>query len=82
MLYALKPEWSYRMNADFEDHAEHEYMGFVQANPELARQPFDSLFREEYGPHGTMADVFRQIGYDERKHKEESLMRLKEPRFA
>jgi len=82
LLYALKPEWSYRMNADFEDHAEHEYMGFVQANPELAKQPFDSLFREDYGPHSTMADVFRQIGYDERKHKEESLMRLREPRFA
>ena len=26
LLFVLKPKWSYGLNADFEDHAEHEYM--------------------------------------------------------
>ncbi|MDH4247900.1 MAG: hypothetical protein OEW39_08790 [Deltaproteobacteria bacterium] len=82
LLYAINPALSYRMNADFEDHAEHEYMTFVQNNPDLAKLPFDSMFREDYGPFANMADVYRQIGYDERKHKEESLIRLSEPRYA
>ncbi|HLH59167.1 MAG TPA: alternative oxidase, partial [Streptosporangiaceae bacterium] len=25
LMFIVKPEWSYRLNADFEDHAEHEY---------------------------------------------------------
>ena len=29
LLYVIRPAWSYRLNADFEDHAEHEYMEFV-----------------------------------------------------
>ena len=82
LLYVIKPSLSYALNADFEDHAEHEYMAFVEAHPELAEEPFESLFKEDYGNFSTMADVFRQIGYDERVHKEESLMRLGEPRFA
>src|SRR5882672_614915 len=28
LLYVIRPTWSYRLNADFEDHAEHEYMEF------------------------------------------------------
>lgn len=82
LLYVIKPSLSYGLNADFEDHAEHEYMAFVAANPELADEPFDSQFREDYGAFETMADVFRQIGYDERMHKEESLQRLDSARFA
>ena len=27
LLFLVAPEWSYRLNAHFEDHAEHEYMG-------------------------------------------------------
>ena len=26
LLYVMKPAWSYALNADLEDHAEHEYM--------------------------------------------------------
>ena len=29
LLYVFRPAASYRMNADFEDHAEHEYVAFV-----------------------------------------------------
>ncbi|MGH3792740.1 MAG: alternative oxidase, partial [Pseudonocardiaceae bacterium] len=29
LLFVVNPSWSYRLNADFEDHAEHEYMTMV-----------------------------------------------------
>ena len=82
LLYVARPARSYQLNADFEDHAEHEYMEFVREHPELEAEPFESVFRADYGPFGSLADVFRQIGYDERVHKEESLARLANARFA
>ena len=33
LLYAVRPAWSYRLNADFEDHAEHEYALLVRGAP-------------------------------------------------
>ena len=33
VLYLLKPASSQRLNADFEDHAEHEYALFVEERP-------------------------------------------------
>ncbi|MEX2627600.1 MAG: alternative oxidase [Ilumatobacteraceae bacterium] len=81
LLYVIRPGWSYRLNADFEDHAEHEYMLFVSENPQLADRPYDGLFAAEYGRFDTLADLFRQIGYDERVHKEESLAAMERPRF-
>ena len=82
LLYVIKPSLSYKLNADFEDHAEHEYMSFVESHPELADMPFESMFEKDYGKYASLADVFRQIGFDERVHKEESVVRLSEPRFA
>ncbi len=82
LLYVLKPAWSYKLNADFEDHAEHEYALFVQENPQLKHVPYNGLFAKEYGRFDSLADLFRQIGHDERVHKEESLARLSEPRFC
>lgn len=76
LLYVLKPAWSYRLNADFEDHAEHEYALFVDENPHLGLTGYDGLFCEDYGRFDSLADLFRQIGHDERVHKEESLARL------
>ena len=81
LLYVLKPAWSYRLNADFEDHAEHEYAAFVAENPELEDTPYDGLFVESYGRFESVADLFRQIGHDERVHKEESLARMADARF-
>ena len=63
------------------DHAEHEYALFVQEHPELEDVPYDGMFAEEYGRFDSLADLFRQIGHDERVHKEESLARMGEPRF-
>ncbi len=82
LLYVIKPRWSYAMNADFEDHAEHEYMEFVKANPQFETMPFDSDFKADYGDFKDVADLFRQIGLDERMHKEESLARIEKARFA
>jgi hypothetical protein len=81
LLYVLHPAWSYRLNVDFEDHAEHEYALFVQENPALEGRPYDGVFAEDYGRFDSRADLFRQIGFDERVHKEESLLRMGEPRF-
>ena len=81
LLYVLRPDWSYRLNADFEDHAEHEYMALVAEHPEWETEPFDSDFAADYAELETVADLFRQIGYDERLHKQESVARMGEPRF-
>ncbi len=82
LLYVIDPRLSYRLNADFEDHAEHEYMEFVREHPELEDRPFVSEFKADYGNLATLADVLRQIGLDERHHKLESLARIEAPRFS
>jgi len=81
ILYVIKPSWSYSLNAQFEDHAEHEYMEFVAENPQLEREGFKSLFGVDYGSFENVADLFRQIAYDERMHKEESLEAIAMARF-
>ncbi|MFQ5898170.1 MAG: alternative oxidase [Candidatus Methylomirabilia bacterium] len=80
-LYVIRPRWSYLLNVHFEDHAEHEYMEFVAENPALESEPFESVFAEDYGQFASLADLFRQIGYDERVHKLESLDRVESARF-
>jgi len=82
LLFVLRPDWSYRLNADFEDHAEHEYMHLVTEHPEWETTPFDSDFAADYGSFDSVADLFRQIGHDERFHKEESIAALASPRFS
>jgi ubiquinol oxidase len=81
ILYAVRPAWSYRLNADFEDHAEHEYALLVQEHPEWEHTPFSGSFSDDFGTYGSLADLFRQIGYDERLHKEESEANMRSPRF-
>jgi hypothetical protein len=81
LLYICWPAASYRLNAAFEDHAEHDYMLFVTEHPEWEAQPYDGSFQASYGHRGSLADLFRQIGHDERMHKLESLAALDEPRL-
>ena len=76
LLYALKPAWSHRLNADFEDHAEHEYALLVAEHPEWESTPYRSDICAGYGRFASLADVFRQIGHDERLHKQESEQHL------
>jgi hypothetical protein len=80
-LYVVNPKWSYRLNADFEDHAEHEYALLVQENPEWETMPYESAFSDDFGEYDSRADLFRQICHDERLHKEESEARMTAPRF-
>ena len=81
LLYVLHPAWSYQLNADFEDHAEHEYMTLVTEHPEWEKQPFTSAFEADYGSFESLADLFRQIGHDERVHKQESVAQMRQPHF-
>lgn len=81
LLFLIVPAASYRLNADFEDHAEHEYMAFVAAHPELETRPWDCPEAAGYGRFASVADLVRQIGCDERQHKDESLARMAEPRL-
>ncbi|RTL65486.1 MAG: hypothetical protein EKK42_20970 [Pseudonocardiaceae bacterium] len=81
LLFVVRPAWSYRLNADFEDHAEHEYMHLVQEHPEWETTPFESDFAADYGEFDSVADLFRQIGHDERVHKLESEEAMSGARF-
>ena len=45
LLYICWPAVSYRLNAAFEDHAEHDYMLFVTEHPEWEAQPYDGSFQ-------------------------------------
>jgi len=80
VMYAVKPAWSHRLNADFEDHAEHSYAELVDANPEFDVTPYESQLCAEYGSFDSLGDLFRQIGHDERCHKRESEQHLLQPR--
>jgi ubiquinol oxidase len=82
LLLVVRPQWAYRLNADFEDHAENEYMTFVAAHPELETQPDPGIYAAQYGRCRSMADLFRQIGHDERVHKLDSLANLQAPQDA
>jgi hypothetical protein len=76
LLYVIRPAWSHRLNADFEDHAEHEYALLVKENPQWEHTPYTTEQCAEYGSFASLADVFRQIGHDERMHKQESELNL------
>jgi hypothetical protein len=49
---------------------------------EQVRTLLAQYFRKDYGVFNSDADLFRQIGLDERQHKDESLSRIKEARFS
>lgn len=81
-LYALQPARSYRLNADFEDHAEHEYALLVQDRADWEDVPYDGQFTQDFGDFDSLADLFRQISFDERLHKLESEHMMASPRFS
>jgi hypothetical protein len=82
VLYVLQPRWSYRLNADFEDHAEHEYALLVDEHPEWETEPYRGSFVDDFGRYDSLADLFRQISHDERLHKLESEAMMAAPRFS
>jgi len=81
LLYVIEPARSYLLNANFEDHAEHEYAEFVAETPQFETEPFKSRLESDYGSYASLADLFRQIALDERMHKEESLAYVDKGRF-
>ena len=79
-LVSIRAAW--QLNAEFEDHAEHEYAQFVEEHPELESQEVVSdVVHDGRGPeggrYGSWADVFRRVGLDEREHSEASLRQLR-----
>ena len=54
----------------------------VSRRPQWEDTPFTSEFVEDFGRYASLADLFRQIGYDERLHKLESEANLAAPRFS
>jgi ubiquinol oxidase len=63
-------------------HAEHEYALLVDEHPEWETTPFTSAFADDFGQYASLADLFRQIGYDERLHKLQSEAAMNAPRFS
>lgn len=77
LLYVLRPAASYKLNADFEDHAMRQYAHFVAENPEFDETPWESTYKGDYGFHVTVADMLRQIARDEEQHKDHSVAYLR-----
>ena len=82
ILYAIKPRMSYKLNAEFEDHAEHEYMQYVKDHPEHDSELWESAFKDDYGNFETVSNLLRNIGLDERIHKKRSLDLIDKARFS
>jgi demethoxyubiquinone hydroxylase (CLK1/Coq7/Cat5 family) len=75
LLVRIQPGRSYRLNADIEDHAEHEYAALVEEHPEWEARPYDESATPAYGVYESRNDVLRQISLDEREHKRRSIER-------
>jgi hypothetical protein len=75
VLVRVQPDRSYRLNADIEDRAEHEYAAFVAEHPEWEVRAYDSNGAPTYGAYESRNDVLRQISLDEREHKRRSIER-------
>ncbi len=73
LLARLDIRRAFYLNAEFEDHAEHTYMKFVQDHPELETMKVESAEAQRMGPFESWADVFRRIALDERDHMNNSL---------
>ena len=82
ILFVLRPKWSYRLNADFEDHAAHEYAALVDEHPEWETEPFASFFESDFGAYDSLADMFRQICHDETIHRLESEIMMTQSRYV
>ena len=73
LIFRTNPAWSYKMNAAFESHAEHEYMRMAADHPEWDEEPVDSVYFDRYPRQNTLNDLLRRIALDERDHMNHSL---------
>ncbi|MFB4319596.1 hypothetical protein [Actinomadura sp. 21ATH] len=53
----------------------------ARAHPRGQGSPWDAPRAAEYGRYASVADLLRQIGHDERVHKQDSLVHIRAPRF-
>ncbi len=74
LLAAVNISRAFLFNAEFEDHAEHVYAGFVEDHPEWDEQPVGPGLVRGYGDFQRWGDVFRRIGLDERDHMNNSFV--------
>ncbi|HMB01440.1 MAG TPA: alternative oxidase [Spirochaetota bacterium] len=77
IIYRLRPQWSFAMNAAFEAHAEHEYMLLAREQPQWNKEKINSRYFKYYPRQRTLGDLVKRIGLDERRHKNESLDEMK-----
>lgn len=82
LLYVIAPRLSYALNADFEDHAEHTYLTYVETHPELAQEPWRTEIGADYAELPTIGALLCRIARDEREHRDHSLQHLRRPRFS
>lgn len=83
VVHFFKPEWSYKLNADFEHHAENAYKQFVEDNPHFKEQKVESSFFKYYGKEfDNLADLLLSFAEDERHHKQESLALIEKMKNA
>lgn len=73
IIFFIKPEWSFAMNAAFESHAEHEYMKMAVSHPEWDSESVESVHFDKYPRQKSLADLLRRIALDERDHMNHSL---------
>ena len=81
LLYVLRPDWSYASTPTSKTTPSTS-TSLVAEHPEWEANPYDVAFTADYGTFQSVADLFRQIGHDERIHKEGSIAALASPRFS
>ena len=81
LLFLINPAWSFRLNAEFESHAEHQYMLMSREHPEWDEEEIDLAFFDHYPRQKTLGDLVRRIGLDERDHKHHSLEAIEQLKF-
>jgi hypothetical protein len=74
-------------NAEFEDHAEHEYARWAADHPEWDEEPPGGEAAGRYGAEtgatlASWADVIRRIALDERHHRDRSFIAAGRPDLA
>lgn len=52
----------------------------VVEHPDWESTPFEPGFADNYGTFASLGDLIRQIGHDERIHKQESEAQMRQPR--
>jgi hypothetical protein len=72
LLATVSIKRAFLFNAEFEDHAEHNYAHFVADHPEWDAQLVGSALVAAQGEFDSWGDVFRRVGLDERDHMNHS----------